>query len=130
MESIKQIFLILIKGFFLLLGIAMLIGGGLCSVSIPFFESTKVILLLIAFLAIVSVAVIFALTIKLSVSQHLKYVALLIGGFFLIGGGLCSINKSSTHTALNGLLLIDIAIALCGYLLIRWMLAIWKKSPP
>lgn len=135
MESIKQLFLFFAKGHALLLGIAMLIGGGLCSVSIPLLDSKETIGTALAILiAFVVIGSLIFLSRKQNFPQQVKYLALLIAGLFLVGGGLCSIipmtQKLGMFPGFAGLLLIDIAVTLCGYILVRWILTIWKKPSP
>lgn len=130
MELISRLLLVLVKGITLLIGIAMLIGGGLCSASIPFLKFPKDTLILtwVILLAVAVVGLLIFLTIKLSFSEQIKYLVLLMSGLFLVGGGLCSTNSSPQQ--LNGLLLIDIAVTLCGYILVRWIFTKKQKFPP
>lgn len=130
MELISKLLLVFIKSMALLMGIALLIGGGLCSVSIPFSGMTKdttaTTWMILITLAVVGLLIF--LSIKLSFLEQAKHLALLIGGLFLVGGGLCSVNSQSQ--AVTGLLLINIALALSGYVLVRWIIKSFKQSPP
>jgi hypothetical protein len=129
MESVNQILLILIKGCALLLGIMLLIGGGLCSLSIPFFNSENTLLTTSAVVGIIALlSLLIFLAIRLSFSQQIKHLTLLIGGLFLVGCGLCVIDSPTNSQALSGLFFIDIALMLTGYLLIRWIL-VKKRNP-
>jgi hypothetical protein len=123
----KNLFLTLVKIITLLIGIAMLIGGGLCSVVAPFLggSADTIFLIPLGVIAAIVVGGFMVLTIKLPFSQQAKYFGLLIGIFFLVGGGLCS--GSSSSQMMSGMFSIDIAVTLCGYLLVRWMLIKFKK---
>lgn len=132
MDLIKHLSITLIKGLVLLVGIAMLIGGGVCSASIPlmfFAENTKTLLLIILVAAIIGLGLLIFLIIKQSFSQQLKYLSWLSMGLFVAGSGLCELKGPLPQSLLAGILLIAVAVALCGYLLIRWILVNKHKSP-
>ena len=125
METIKRVLITLVKGYFLLIGIAMLVGGGLCSVAIPFMNFSKETAVLTGtiLIAVMILGALIFLTLKQSFFEHLKSLALAAGGFFLVGGGLCAtIKLPSEQTAVVGFLLLNIALALSGYILVRWMI--------
>jgi hypothetical protein len=131
MELIKQLLITFVKGYFLLLGLAMLIGGGICSAALPFlaFSNTTKILIPVCFIAFVSVSLLLFLIKNVSFAQQIKYLALLISSLFLVGGGLCftGTTNSAGSQSIIGLLLLNIAIALSGYILMRWILT--KNKP-
>jgi hypothetical protein len=112
----------------LLAGIAMLIGGGLCSFITPLFLGFSETIIVYALTAIALLLVLlYWLTIKLY-EQYRNYLLLLIAGFFLAGGGLCA-NEPPAGGGAWGLLLLNIAVALSGYALIRWWITSEKKPP-
>lgn len=129
MDSVGQILLFLIKSCALLLGIMMLIGGGICSISISLFtveDTSLVTSMLVGIIALLGLLVILAMTIDFI--KQIKILLLLSAGLFLVGGGLCATDSSSDAKTMSGLLFIDIAVTLTGYLLIRWILT--KKRHP
>jgi hypothetical protein len=129
MDSVGQILLFLIKSCALLLGIMMLIGGGICSISIPFFSVKDTLLVTSMVVGIIALlASLIVLAIKTNFLKQIKYLALLIAGLFLVGGGLCATDSSTEAKTMSGLLFIDIAVTLTGYVLIRWILT--KKRRP
>lgn len=129
MDSVGQILLFLIKGGALLLGVMLLIGGGICSISIPFFSVKDTLLVTSMVVGIIALlGLLIFLAVKINFIQQIKYLALLIAGLFLVGGGLCVTAPSTDAKTMSGLLFIDIAVTLTGYLLIRWILT--KKRHP
>jgi hypothetical protein len=117
------------KGCALLLGIMMLIGGGLCSISIPFFSVEDTLLITGMVVGIIALlGLLIFLAVKITFTEQIKYLSLLIAGLFLVGGGLCVTDPSTDAKTMSGLLFIDIAVTLTGYLLIRWILT--KKRHP
>jgi hypothetical protein len=130
MNSVGQILLILVKGCALLLGIMMLIGGGLCSISIPFFSVEDTLLItgmVVGIIALLGLLVFLAVTIDFI--KQIKVLLLLSAGLFLVGGGLCVTDPSTDAKTMSGLLFIDIAVMLTGYILIRWILTKKHRHP-
>ncbi len=127
MDSVGQIGLILVKGCALLFGIALLIGGGICSIAIPLFNVTDTLLItsiVVSIIALLGLLVFLAITIDFM--KQIKILLLSSAGLFLLGGGLC-VTDSSTQ-AMSGLFFIDIALTLTGYILIRWILTKKRRS--
>jgi hypothetical protein len=126
----KQVLIAIAKSIALLAGIAMLIGGGLCSFITPLFIGFPETISVYALAAIATLLILlYWLTIKLY-THYRNFLLLLIAGFFLAGGGICA-NSSLTGEEIGvwGLLLLDIALALSGYALIRWWITSEKKPP-
>ncbi len=126
MYSVARILLILIKAYVLLLGIVMLIGGGMCLISIPFVNAENTLLATITTVGMIALLSLLLFLIKIDFSKQVRWLILLTSGLFLVGGGLCVTDSSTDMKAMSGLLVINIAIALTGYILIRWMLT--KKT--
>lgn len=118
----SKVLVFFVKGCALLLGIAMLIGGGLCSAVLPFIGLTKEtsVLTWTAVITFITIGWFIFATRNMSFAEQAKRLLLLIGGLFLLGGGLCA-TDSQTQTV-SGALLLDAAVALSGYVLMRWML--------
>lgn len=106
----------------LLLGIALLIGGGACSIGVladtHYYAKMSPPVLLV----VVVMSGLFFWKIK-----QAKYVILFIATLFLIGSGLCFSDAPSKGEEIIGLVLINIGLALAGYLLIRTIIKSWRK---
>jgi hypothetical protein len=127
----KQILIAIAKSIALLAGIAMLVGGGSCSFITTFLigfsdDTTKVYVLSGIVILLV---LLFWLSIKLY-THYRNFLLLLIAGFFLAGGGICANGTfSGKDSDAWGVLLLDIALALSGYALIRWWITSEKEPP-
>lgn len=126
----EQFLFIFIKLVLLLIGIVILIGGSLFTVALPYmFINIHGLppFIFLVFMATIFLSVLYFWARISFFLRQVKFLVLVISMLFLVGGGLCSIKIHSEHSLINGALLLSLAITLCDYILVLWIIKDLKK---